>query len=342
MDSWLGRLHQVLPQSKSFGSWIWGFGILAAAICLKLLLDGIGHGAQPPFITFYPAIVAISLVCGTTVGLAAVIIATGTAWVLWMSPTAASTAMPLASIVTIVAFVCFGSFVALVVGLTRQLLDEHVAHAAERSHIARETVHRIKNLLAVVQAISQKILRQSDNLPDYSAKFVSRLGALASAQDVLLRSEWQDVDVGALVEQALAPFRPNPALQIVGGEPLLLPAAYANHMSMALYELATNAMKYGALYARSGAVTLMWRSSNGNGVIEWRERSSEPPVGAISASGTGASLVKTALGLAHGTKVDYQVAANAVDVIFQWPLTAERKDHPRSSVLKNWRTGKLF
>lgn len=340
MDSWLARFHQAFPQPNSFGSWIWCFAILIAAICLKPLLDTVGDGPQPPFITLYPAIVAISLVCGAPAGIVAVAAGTGTAWFLWIAPVHAHTT-PAAAIVSIVTFICSGSFVALVVGLTRQLLDEHFVHAAERSHMARETVHRIKNLLAVVQAISQKIIRQSDSLTDYSTKFSARIGALASAQDVLLRSEWQDVDVGALVEQALAPFRPNPALQIVGGEPLLLPAAYANHMSMALYELATNAMKYGALYARPGTVTLMWKAVDGSGVIEWHERSSEPAAAAISASGTGSSLVKTALGLARGTKVDYQIAPHAVDVIFQWPLVAELKEQPRASVLQNWRTRKL-
>ncbi|HEY7689966.1 MAG TPA: HWE histidine kinase domain-containing protein [Dongiaceae bacterium] len=296
--------------------------VFIAAALLKPLLDA-GAGAYlPPFITFYPAVVLISLISGPRLGLIAVAAALAVSTYFWISPYHGFALVDLASLYSVITFAVFGALISAIGGVARQLLEEHAAHAAERSRMARETVHRIKNLIAVIQAISMKVARHSDGMSDYNAKFSSRLAALASAQDVLIRTEWQDVSVSEIIDSALAPFRPNPALAVNPGPDIVLPARYVSGLSLALYELATNAMKYGALLARPGSVTLAWRSAGNTGTLVWTEVATGAPRNPGESTGFGTMLIQTALGHALGTRVHYEITDAGVNAEFEWPLAS--------------------
>jgi two-component sensor histidine kinase len=175
-------------------------------------------------------------------------------------------------------------------------------------------------LIAVVQAISTKVSRQSNSFADYNAKFASRLAALASAQDVLVKTEWENVRVCEIIDSALAPFRPNPALVVRPGPDIILPARFVSGVSLALYELATNAMKYGALLARSGSVDLTWASHGNRARVIWREvpTDAKRPIG--EDTGFGTILIQSAFNRASGTRVHYEVTDAGVTAEFEWPL----------------------
>jgi two-component sensor histidine kinase len=90
-----------------------------------------------------------------------------------------------------------------------------------------------------------------------------------------------------------------------------------NGLCLALYELSTNAMKYGALANGEGPVTLSWRCENDDCVLEWRE--ARKNLASAENSGFGSVLIKTALSNAPDTHVDYEFTPSEVLAVFRWP-----------------------
>ncbi len=267
----LARLHRSLPPPGSAISY--GISALIIGVCalLKVLLDEAVEAAVPPFITFYPAVVLASLLGGPAVGLAAAGTTLLLAWYLWLSPVQSFALADELGVLTIGIYVITAPLMALVVGMARISLDRLAASEAERSAAARESVHRTKNLIAVVQALSSKVAREVVTATEFNEVLHKRLHALDIAQNLLLRRDWQDADLEELLQAALAPFLPNPGLTIHKGEHVIVPAHHVRGLCMALYELCTNAMKYGALAYGRGPATLSWHCVDNDCVLEWRE-----------------------------------------------------------------------
>jgi PAS domain S-box-containing protein len=124
--------------------------------------------------------------------------------------------------------------------------------------LMREVNHRSKNMLSLVQAIArQTALRKPEDFIDC---FTERVQALAANQDLLVRNEWQGVDVEDLVRAQLARFADLVGSRIVvHGPTSRLNAAAAQAIGLALRELSTNAGKYGALSVDAGYVEVSWR-----------------------------------------------------------------------------------
>jgi two-component sensor histidine kinase len=336
MDRYPDRLQRLLEVLRGRAAIAASIVVLVAAALLKPLLDAAAGDYLPPFITFYPAVVLISLIGGTRAGLVALAAALVVSCYFWIPPYNSFKIDGLGSLYSVIIFAVFGGLISVTLGLMRELLEEHAAHAAEKTRMARETVHRIKNLISVIQAISMKVQRQATDLSDYHAKFSSRLAALASAQDVLVRTEWQDVHLSEIIDTALAPFLHNPALAVDRGPDIVVPAKYVSGLSLALYELATNAMKYGALLARPGSVTLAWRVAADVGTLIWTEvatGASPPP---RKNAGFGTTLIQGALGRDAGTRVRYEVTDAGVTAEFEWPL--EKRVFPPREALSDLRT----
>ncbi len=121
-----------------------------------------------------------------------------------------------------------------------------------------EVNHRAKNLLAVVQAVAQQTAKHSDPAT-FAARLSERIDGLAAGQDLLVKNQWQGVDVADLVTAQLAHFKDLIGSRVLlSGPPARLNMAAAQGIGMALHELATNAAKYGALSNREGIVRVAW------------------------------------------------------------------------------------
>ncbi|WP_052389396.1 PAS domain-containing sensor histidine kinase [Belnapia moabensis] len=161
-------------------------------------------------------------------------------------------------------------------GRTASLVLDVTARKAEeerRALLMREVDHRAKNVLAVVEA-ALRLTRASD-VPAFQRIALGRVSALARAQTLLAQDRWRGADLRTLVEGELAPFvsEVGPCMELNGASVLLPPGA-AQPVAMALHELATNAVKYGALSVAAGRVAVSWHlddSLPGRLRLRWAE-----------------------------------------------------------------------
>lgn len=199
----------------------------------------------------------------------------------------------------------FGSFV----DMTRHMQDQ-----AHSKMLIDELNHRVKNTLATVQSIVWQALRASPDLDTIRDTIESRLFALARSHDLLTQEEWRGANLLDLVHTALAPFGlidADPTRLTVSGENIRISPHAALALGIAFHELATNAMKHGALSTSSGAVAIRWTiepEANGNRlVLHWQERGG-PPVAPPVRKGFGSQVLER--GLAHElggeVRLDYQ------------------------------------
>jgi PAS domain S-box-containing protein len=202
-------------------------------------------------------------------------------------------------------------FVAIVEDITAR------KHAEEQVRLLmREANHRAKNMLGLVQAIArQTTVRDRE---DFVGRFTERIQALASSQDLLIRNEWQGVDVEDLVCAQLAHFADLIGARIaVSGQKLSLNAATAQAIGLALHELATNAGKYGALSTDTGRIDIRWEMTADDAfTISWTERGG-PPVSPPERCGFGAIVMRAMAERSVGGSVDLDYAPIGVE----WRLT---------------------
>lgn len=179
---------------------------------------------------------------------------------------------------------------------TAYLRDIGARRAFERGQrlMINELNHRVKNTLALVQAISSQTLRHGQVSQDVQRAFESRLIALSGAHDVLTRESWASVDLLDLVKSSLAPHVVGEGRVRVTGQPIRLKPKTGVLVALALHELATNALKYGALSAPSGSIEIEWTVTDGRFRLVWRERGG-PVVSAPSQRGFGSRLIEQAL-----------------------------------------------
>ena len=179
------------------------------------------------------------------------------------------------------------------------LATEKVAAQHQRLLID-ELNHRVKNTLATVQSIATQTLRNADTTGIAGEALENRLLALSRAHDVLTRENWDGADLHDVVGQAIAPFRDRDGKRFrVAGPDLRLNPRMSLAVAMALQELATNAVKYGALSNASGFVSIDWScTSEGDPdpVLSfcWQEHGG-PPVAAPKRRGFGSRLIERSL-----------------------------------------------
>jgi len=161
----------------------------------------------------------------------------------------------------------------------------------EKEHLLmREINHRAKNMLSVVHSIAQQTATQ--NPEDFVKSFSERIQALSANQDLLVRNEWNGVEIEDLVSAQLAHFADLIGSRVlVDGPRLRLTPASAQAIGLALHELATNAGKYGALSTERGRVDISWGTAGNTFTMSWTERDG-PPVSAPERQGFGTAVME--------------------------------------------------
>jgi len=179
-------------------------------------------------------------------------------------------------------------------------VTERITFEGRQQLLLRELSHRIKNTLAVVQAIAHQTQRYSRSPEDFIARFDGRLHALSKAHSLMVGSNWTGADLAAIAESQLDAYRSSdtPNRLRIEGEPVMLPADLATPFGLVLHELATNAAKHGSLSRPGGSVALRWSMTNRNNqptlTVIWNERGG-PPVQPPKVSGFGGVLIENGL-----------------------------------------------
>lgn len=161
-----------------------------------------------------------------------------------------------------------------------------------------ELSHRLKNVLTIVQSIANQTLRDAATLEDASAAFSSRLASLGRATDVLTATSWEASELSAVLEAGLAAIDGKRDRVSMKGPAIRLNAQSALALTLAIHELGTNALKYGALSSDTGSVTLSWQVTGSKADPEfyllWQERGG-PVVSAPTRRGFGTRLIERSL-----------------------------------------------
>jgi PAS domain S-box-containing protein len=162
-------------------------------------------------------------------------------------------------------------------GIHRDITEEK----ATREHLAfitRELSHRTKNLLAIILAIERQTARSAESLDAFHGSFAARLRSLEASLDLLVARRWERVSMAELARSQLSVFvDPDDGRLAVGGPDVTLDTQAVEAVGMSLHELATNAMKHGALGPAGGAIRLNWTTDPSAAgavlAIRWDERS---------------------------------------------------------------------
>ncbi|MBO1021923.1 PAS domain-containing protein [Methylobacterium sp. SD274] len=200
-----------------------------------------------------------------------------------------------------------------IAGISLDITDRRRAEA-HRDLLAKELAHRVKNTLATVQSIIRQTLRRSASLEEAEAILDARIMALAAAHDVLIRDTWEGATLNEVVGVALRPFGADQEGRFTcSGPNVHLASRVALAFAMALHELATNAVKYGALSTEIGTVLLTWDILDGEGMEQLRfqwEEAGGPAVVPPTRAGFGSRMIERALAveISGSAEIDYRLS----------------------------------
>jgi two-component sensor histidine kinase len=200
-------------------------------------------------------------------------------------------------------------------GGTIQDITERKEREEKEHLLMREINHRAKNMLSVVDSIAHQTATRSPE--DFIERFSERIQALSANQDLLVRNEWNGVEIADLARAQLAHFADLIGSRIVvRGPRLRLNAASAQAIGLALHELATNAGKYGALSTGAGRVDICWGIDCDTLAMSWTEAAG-PSVSAPKRRGFGTIVMEAMAERSVDGKVDLDYAPSGMI----WRLT---------------------
>jgi len=249
---------------------------------------------------YFPAILVITVFAGWKFGAGSVPVCAALIWTLagghlpiWM-PTAGR--LPIAPVLI---FTTAGWLEVLLAGFMCELIrdawrteralrkqaEQHERELGARELVLGEARHRLKNLMAIIEALAKFSGTRSGETPDidaYLRRFLGRLRALGAASDLVLKYGPGVLEANPVVSAVLEPFlSESPKRLRFGGPELALSEQFGATLAMAVHELATNALKYGALSVPSGAVTFRWKvapcDAGERVTFEWKEDGGPPP-----------------------------------------------------------------
>jgi two-component sensor histidine kinase len=202
-----------------------------------------------------------------------------------------------------------------------------------------ELSHRSKNLLAVIQSISRRTARTTTTMEEFESRFGRRLQGLAASHDVLVRNSWQGAPLADLMRQQLLPFMDIQSSRLeLTGPNVVVTAEATQAIGLAIHELATNAIKYGALSVPAGKIKISWAFDNGSLasselLLKWVEQGG-PPVVTPSRNGFGHLVIGEMIERSLNAKVILEFATHGLEWSVSIPsnsLVIEAQDSTETS-----------
>ncbi len=297
-----------LPPLHALG---WCTVAVAVPTALRWAIDRGSEGV--PFLTYFPALTLAALFLGwrwaTLVAVASAAVANNlfrdSPLRFWESGSEALLAGLF--VLSCLALIAIGE-------VARRTVRALEAAKAREILLNQELLHRVKNLLATVNAMAVLTARHAE--PEaFVPALTGRMLALERATELLGTAEDAPCEARRLVEAALAPFRAGDTF-VLDGPACTLPREACVPLSLALHELCTNAVKYGALSVPDGRVRLGWAvEADGLLTLTWREEGG-PPVTGPSRAGMGTQLLQRQRGLDH-VEVHYRPAGVECTIVIE-------------------------
>ena len=191
-----------------------------------------------------------------------------------------------------------------------------------------ELHHRTRNLLTVIQAISMQLARSSSSKEAFLDALLTRLAALSRAQGLIARAQQSHFPLRDLIETELSAHLSGATEERqvhISGDDAMLPIITMQALALAVHELATNALKYGALATPTGRISISWREIGDQGpphvLFEWKETGVnlvQKPVH----KGYGSTLIETALPRQLQTRTSLELEQDGMRCIIELPLNS--------------------
>jgi len=212
-----------------------------------------------------------------------------------------------------------------IVGVIQDIHDRKAEQDA-RDALVAELDHRVKNVLASVQSLAAQSARKTTSLDAFLKTFAGRLDAMASAHTLLTATRWRGADISDVAAAELGGLAPGQA-RWSGPEVILNPRA-TNALTLALHELATNAVKFGALSTETGRIDVTWTvRPEGGFILTWQERAG-PPVAPPTHRGFGSTLLERVTGRELGGEARVEFRPDGVRAVIVANSTALAASRP--------------
>jgi two-component sensor histidine kinase len=312
-SSWRGGLRP-----RSAASFVFALVCVALATLVRLGL-GMVSPDSAVFAPYYSATLVAALLGGASAGVLAAV--TGGIIALWLfvPPDWRVAPFVLEQAVSVLLFAVSSVVIILAAdsyrGLVRRLRDEE----ATRTLLNRELNHRIKNILASVQAIISQTLRDQKDIRD---KTIARITSLAVTNDILIKSKWRGASLREILVREFAPY--DLSRFCLSGDDVECPSEVAILLALVVHELTTNALKYGALSSSAGRVSVAWTKDGQMLYLEWLERGGPKP-NKCSEHGFGTKLLQASVRRFNGS-VDMKFEPNGLRVGFSLNLPLGQAD----------------
>jgi len=177
--------------------------------------------------------------------------------------------------------------------------DERRRTADRDQLLMAELDHRVKNTIASIQALVRQTSQSAQTVTGFVEGLDGRIRSMAKAHSLLSQSRWESVSIKRMIHEELEPYLNTQSQITISGSDLLLTPKSALSLSLAIHELATNAVKYGALSRAGGALAVKWDATDEGISIVWTETGG-PKVLPPKRRGFGSTLIERALGMETG------------------------------------------
>lgn len=207
-----------------------------------------------------------------------------------------------------------------------QASEERRAAENEIRFLMREVAHRSKNQLTVVSSIAKQTARHARTFAAFQDSFQKRVQGLARSTDLLIAGGVAGIELRALVDAQIEPFRPNDGARIeISGAPFRLSHQAAQTLGLALHELSTNAAKYGAFAWPEGRLCIGWKRVGDRLEFLWRE--TVPRVRRRGETrGFGTEVIERMMGGALEAEIERTLHNDGLECRFSMPLSRLEPD----------------
>jgi two-component sensor histidine kinase len=264
IDQWQ-LLFRVGLRPGSPAAFIFAVLCVGAATAVRIGIEVLSPDSAV-FACYCAATLVAALVGGVAAGGLATVVGGIMAYALFLPPDWTSEPFLVAQVFSLVLYAASSVVIIWAAERHRELVADLRKEKTTRQLLNRELLHRIKNLEASAQAVVSQSLADH---PEVSEKINGRLAALGATNDLLAKTEWQNASLRDILAAETSPY--GIGRFHLDGEDVNCPAGLSVMLALVLHELATNAVKYGALSYPDGCVEVVWQCAGDKLELQWIE-----------------------------------------------------------------------